>query len=346
MHTFQLSIDPAGLIGEVTKANNVASTVEEVYANLLYVVRPLGDMLVPAGPQVLRVTSPIGVDSASMQVAFQLDTSGTFSSPFLVSSPAVSPGPVSVEWNTPSLADGTLYYWRARSFSSTINNAWVTSSFRTAAALPASPLVRWSESSSGQFLQGTTNRTTVTDSGVMISPQNPSRLYARSLGNRADANRDYYSILQLDNQTIIGFWWVQGSGFLAMRVDPVSRSPVFRAFDVPGLAGQADSMQRFIATTPPGNYVALSVIYDGRTNVTAGLRSSIKSLGATLIDSVQPGDAWSIIAQVGGGSPPLEHWSRDGVTADSLTLQNAYSAGSGTFAGIALPMPQRWQTFR
>jgi len=74
----------------VTKANNVASTVEEVYANLLYVVRPLGDMLVPPGPQQLRVTSPIGVDSATMQVSFQLDTSGTFSSPFLVSSPAVS----------------------------------------------------------------------------------------------------------------------------------------------------------------------------------------------------------------------------------------------------------------
>ena len=346
MHTFQLSIDPAGLIGEVTKANNVASTVEEVYANLLYVVRPLGDMLVPPGPQQLRVTSPIGVDSATMQVSFQLDTSGTFSSPFLVSSPAVSPGPVSVEWSTPSLADGTLYYWRARSFSSTINNAWVTSSFRTAAALPASPLVRWSESSGGQFLQGTTNRTTVTDSGVMISPQNPSRLYARSLGNRADANKDYYSILQLDNQTMFGLWWVQGNGFLAMRVDPVTRSPVFQAFDVPDLAGQADSLQRFITTSPPGNYVALSVIFDGRTNVTAGLKNSIKSLGATLIDSVQPGDAWSIIAQVGGGSPPLEHWSRDGVTADSLTLQNAYSAGSGTFAGMTLPMPQRWQTFR
>ena len=60
-------------------------------------------------------------------------------------------------------------------------------------------------------------------------------------------------------------------------------------------------MQRFISTTPSGNFIALSVIYDGRTNVTAGLRSSIKSLGATLIDSVQPGDAWSIIAQIGGG---------------------------------------------
>jgi len=83
--------------------------------------------------------------------------------------------------------------------------------------------------------------------------------------------------------------------------DQVSR---FQAFDVPDLAGQADSLQRFITTSPPGNYVALSVIFDGRTNVTAGLKNSIKSLGATLIDSVQPGDAWSIIAQVGGGSPP------------------------------------------
>ena len=346
MHTFQMSIDPPGRIAEVTKANNVASAVDYVYANLLYVVRPLGDMLVSPGPELLRVTSPIGVDSATMQVAFQVDTSGTFASPALLSSPAITPGPVSAEWTTPSLSDGTLYFWRARSFSPTGNNAWVTSSFRTGGALPAPPVVRWSETSKGQFLQGIANRTTVTDSGVTISAQNSSRLYARSLGYRADANKDYYSILQLDDQTMFGLWWVQGNGFLAMRVDPLTRSPVFRAFDVPGLAGQADSMQAFINASPPGNFIALSVIYDGRTNVTAGLRSSIKSLGAALIDSVQPGDAWSIIAQVGGGTPPLEHWSRGGVTADSLILQNTYSAGSGTFSGIALPMPQRWHTFR
>jgi hypothetical protein len=346
LHTFQITIDPLGRISEVTRANNSASVVEEVNANLLYVVRPLGDMLVSPGPQLLRVTSPIGVDSATMQIAFQVDTSATFSSPAAVSSPPVSPGPVSAEWTTPPLADATQYFWRARSFTPASSNAWVTSSFRTGSGLPVAPLVRWSESQQGQFLEGITTRAAVTDSGVTISTQSPSHLFARSLGYRADANKDYYSILQVDEQTISGLWWVQGTGFLAMRMDPVLRSPVFKPFDVPGTAGAADSMQRFITAAPPANYIALSVIYDGRTNVTDALRSAIKSLGSTFIDSVQPGDAWSIIAQAGGGSVPLEHWSRNGVTADSLVLQNAYSAGSGTFAGITLPMPQRWQTFR
>jgi hypothetical protein len=346
MHTFQMTLDPAGRIDEVTKANNVASVVEEVYANLLYVVRPLVNMLVAPGPQVLRVTTPIGVDSATMQVAFQMDTSASFSSPALVNPPSVMPGPASAEWTTPPLADGTLYFWRARSFSPSVTNAWVTSSFRTGQSLPPPPLVRWTESASAQFLQGTATRTTVTDSGVTISGLPPTRLFARSLGYRADANRDYYSILQVDQQTIFGLWWVQGTGFLAMSVDPVARTPLFHAFDVPGNAAQADSMQNFINKTPRGNYVALTVIDDGRTNVTAGLRNSIKSLGSTLIDSVQPGDSWSIIALSGGGMSPLEHWSRNGVTADSLLLQNTYSAGSGTFAGDLLPMPQRLQTFR
>ncbi len=346
MHTFQMTLDPAGRIDEVTKANNVASVVEEVYANLLYVVRPLVNMLVAPGPQVLRVTTPIGVDSATMQVAFQIDTSASFSSSALMNSPPIMPGPASAEWTTPPLADGTLYFWRARSFSPSVTNAWVNSSFRTGSSLPPAPLVRWSESSPGQFLQGIATRTTVTDSGVTISGLPPTRLFARSLGYRADANRDYYSILQVDEQTMFGLWWVQGSGFLAMSVDPVARTPLFHAFDVPGNAAEADSMQNFINKIPRGNYVALTVIYDGRTNVTAGLRNSIKSLGSTLIDSVQPGDSWSIIALSGGGMSPLEHWSRNGVTADSLLLQNTYSAGSGTFAGDLLPMPQRLQTFR
>ncbi|HXX63863.1 MAG TPA: C25 family cysteine peptidase, partial [Bacteroidota bacterium] len=94
-HTLVLNVDPLGVIAEVTKANNIVSVQEYVYANLLYVVRPLENMLVPPGPQLLRVTSPIGVDSATMQIAFQLDTSSTFASPFLLSSPAINPGPVS-----------------------------------------------------------------------------------------------------------------------------------------------------------------------------------------------------------------------------------------------------------
>ncbi|HXX62349.1 MAG TPA: interleukin-like EMT inducer domain-containing protein, partial [Bacteroidota bacterium] len=252
----------------------------------------------------------------------------------------------SAEWTTPALADATLYFWRAKSFSSTISNAWVTSSFRTSSTLPSAPLVRWSESSSGQFLEGVTNRTTVTDSGVAISAQLPSHIYARSLGNRADANKDYYSTLQLDDQVMIGLWWIQGNGFLAMRADPVSRIPLFHAFDVPNDVTQSDSMQNFLTGSPAGNFIALSVVFDGRTNVSTGLRNSIKALGSALIDSVQPGDAWAFIAQVGGGSPPLESWSRLGMAADSVALQNAYSAGSGTFTGIQLPMPQRWQTFR
>ncbi|HTR98699.1 MAG TPA: C25 family cysteine peptidase, partial [Bacteroidota bacterium] len=346
LHAFQLTLDPANLISEVTKSNNVAASEATVYANLLYVVRPLPNMLVPAGPQTLRVTSPIGVDSAAMQISFQVDTGAAFASPALLSSPAVSPGPVSAEWTTPPLADGTVYYWRARSSSTGVNNPWVTSTFRTGGGGPALPAVRWSESSPVQFGAGMTAGTAVTDSGVTVAGRAPSRLYVRSLGARADANRDYYSVVKLDDQTMFGLWWEQGTGFLALRFDPVSRAFVFRAFDVPGHAAQADSMQAFLASTPTGNFIGLSVIFDGRTNVTAGLRGALKSLGSVLIDSVQSNDAWSMIAEQGGGVPPLEHWSAGGITADRLVVQNAYSGGTGTFAGELLPMPQRWRTFR
>ena len=344
-HTFQVTVDPAGLLDEVTKTNNTASSDQYVYANLLAIIRPLKDMVVAPGPQLLRVSSPIGVDSASMHVVFELDTVPSFSSPFLMTSGEIMPGPASGEWTTPSLTDGRVYHWRARTVTGSVVGAWVMSSFSTSASLPAAPLVRWRESTASQFGDAELRQASVTDSGVTIGTSNPIRLFVRSVGNRGSMDRDYYSMLQVNQQTMQGLWWVNGSAFMAMRVDAFTGIPGFQAFDVAGQAVQADSLVNFIGATPQGNYIGITVIFDGRTNVSPALRAAVTSLGSTLIDSVQPGDAWSIIARK-GTMTPLEHWSRDGVTADSLQVPNYYSHGSGSVTSAPLPMPQRWDSFR
>jgi hypothetical protein len=349
LHTIQAIIDPFGLIAEVNRTNNTTSKDIYVYANTLSIVRPLRNAVVPPGAQLLRVAGPIGVDSASMSAVFELDTSATFASPALVSSGQTALGPVSAEWTTPSLADERVYFWRARTVSPSVQGAWTMSSFSTSSSAPSLPLVRWQESTTGQFSEDVLDRTSATDSGVTIGTSVPIRLYVRSLGYRADAGRDYYSILQAGAQTMAGLWWVNGSGFMGLKVDAFSGEATFKAFDVPGDPAQADSLANFINTAPVGNYIALTVIFDGRTFVSASLRTAIKSLGSTLIDSVQPGDSWSLIGRKGQSGPgitALEHWSPNGVTEDSLTILNYYSYGSGIFASIPMPMPQRLHIYR
>lgn len=347
-HLFQFSIDPGGLIDEVTKGNNAASVQRYVYANLLSVIRPLPAMVVPPGPVLLRVSGPLGLDSLNMQVAFEFDTTSSFSSPFRKSA-MVAPGPVSAEWTTPPLAAGPTYWWRGRTQTGSVDGAWTTSLFSVSSDAPALPLVRWQEETPAQFLRGTFRQTAATDSGVTLAVNAPITLYARSLGYRADANHDYYSILRSNEQSISGYWWVHGNGFLGMRVNDFTGTVDFQSFDIPGQAVQAESLAQFIQVTPAGNYLGLSVIFDGFTNVTPALRAAIKSLGSTLIDSVKPGDAWSILARkpgIGGLAPPAENWSSTGITAESLQVANYYGVGSGSITSSSLPIPQRWGTFR
>jgi hypothetical protein len=347
-HQFQAVIDPGGLIDEVTKANNTASLQQYVYANLISVVRPLPSTVVPPGPVLLRVSGPLGLDSLNMQVRFELDTTSSFSSPGLTYA-EVAPGPVSAEWTTPPLAVGPVYWWRARTQTGSVVGAWTTSLFSVSADVPALPFVRWQEGGAVQFLRGRFNQTAVTDSGVTIAADVPITLYARSLGYRADANRDYYSLLQSNSQSMSGYWWVNGTGFMGMRVNEFTGQVDFQGFNTPSQAVQADSLTQFIAVTPPGNYIALSVIFDGYSNVTPALRAAIKGLGSALIDTVRPGDAWSMIARKPGNGIPLtvrEDWSRPGTTAESLQVANYYRAGSGTLTSSPLPVPQRWGPFR
>jgi hypothetical protein len=347
-HSLTMSLDPGNAISEVSKLNNIATTDIYVYANTPLVVRPLNDMVVAPGAQTLVVCPPPGGDSTTIQYAFQLDTEDTFDSPFLIAPGLLSPGPVSAEWTTPSLPDGKVYFWRARTVNAGILGNWVTSSFSTSQDVPPLPAARWRQYSKKQFAGGTLRQTMAADSGVTIAKNVPVYLYARSLGYRANSEKDYYSILKINEQTIFGLWWVDGNSFMVARVNEFSGSYEFRAFDVAGQASQADSMAAFINTTQPGNYVAISVILDGQTNVNQGLRLAIKSLGSMLIDSLQPGHSWAFIGRKGMSGPgmtPLEQWSPDGIAADSLLIPNYYSSGSGTITASGIPVALSWDSF-
>ena len=345
-HTLRAVLDPSGKIPEVSKANNSASIDQYVYGNLLYQIRPLENMVVAPGPQVLRVTNPIGVDSVLLQVIFEIDTVASFSSPFLTGSGPLITGPVSAEWTTPSLPDGRTCYWRVRTFNAGVTGPWEVFTFSTSGTAPALPLVRWRENSRGLFGSGTPVQTAITDTGVIIGKLTPLDLYVRSVGARGNQATNFFSVVRADGESTIGYPWLEGNGFICAVVNDVTGIPQIRSFDTPSSPAQADSMQKFISSAAAGNFVCVSVIYDGYTNVGTALKTALKGLGSTLIDSVRPGHAWSLIARTGGGSLPLEHWSSSGTTADSIRLTNYFPYRSGTFAGPLLPMPQRLGVFR
>jgi hypothetical protein len=351
MHTLVANVDPANSIGEVNELNNIASKDQYTYTNNIYAVRPLNNMVVPPGVQRLVVTSPIGYDSSGFTYTFELDTVDTFDSPARISSGPISPDNAKGEWLTPALPAEKLYFWRARTMHGSLAGNWLTSAFTTSSDLPLSPdanapLVRIRERTRKQFGRDAVFSATATDSGVIIAPQQPLTIFARSLGSRLDVYREYYSIVQVNDQRIVGVTFDVGNSFLVARVNDFTGDRVFRFFDVRASVALADSMKNFINTTPVGNYLAISVITNGQSNVTEGLKQAMDSLGATLFRSILVNQSYAFIGRKGNGAPgmtPLEQLTNDSAVV-SLTVPNFYSAGSGSVLSSLSAVPQSWDS--
>ncbi|MFN0158759.1 MAG: C25 family cysteine peptidase [Bacteroidota bacterium] len=342
-HVLTASLDPANALSEVNELNNVASVDKYIYANLLSVVKPLNYQVVTPGVQTFVVTSPVGRDSTGFQYFFELDTVDTFDSPFNISSGPIAPGVVSGEWTTSVVLNNQLYFWRSRTQEDTLFGNWIVSSFSTSSTAPALPKVRLKESAPKSFSRDELQQAMPTDSGVTIAPRQPINLYSRSLGYRANLNIDYYSIVKLNELTITGHWWTLGNSFMVLRVNDFTGAYEFRAFNVAVQAAQRDSMKAFISSTPAGNYLAMSVIFDGKTNVNESLYVAIESLGATLIRSVVPGNSWAFIGRKGYPATAVESRTNDSAIV-SLQVPNYYSFGQGSVTSSPISIPLGWDS--
>ena len=341
LHTLTASLDPLMRIDEVTRSNNLASADKYVYANTLAIVKPLESMVLQPGVQTLVVTSPLGLDSLGFQYFFEIDTVDTFNSPLLIQSAGIAPDQVSGTWTTPNLPVGKLYFWRVRTFDGTIFGNWVHSNFSTSVTAPDLPTALWRQFDQRQFANASSFQTQATDSGITIASTPPVNLYVRSVGYRGSTSQDYYSMIILNALEFFGHWWTQGNSFMGLRLDAFTGDYVYKAFNVQVQTAQSDSMKKFINTTPVGDYIALTVIQDGFTNVTESLYVAIESLGSTMIRTVQPGQSWALVARKGSPSETFEQLTNDSAVV-SIVVPNYYRSGEGGVAAKGLTIPGTW----
>jgi hypothetical protein len=343
-HTIVVSLDPDASVDEVTKFNNVASIDDYIYARTLAAIKPVDNAVVNLGAQALTVGLPGKGGIPGLQVVFEIDTVASFSSPFKIQSGVIVPGPVSAVWKTPSLTQERTYFWRARTVNGGTLGDWVVSALTTTARPAALPVVRRREASADQFNRDVLAQAAATDSGVTIAPNAPLQLWSRSYGDRGGITHHLYSRIGINNQVIWGYEWEVGQSFMGIRVNEYDGSYVFRTFDVKNSPPRADSLKDFINTTPVGNYIVLSVIFDGHTNVSDSLMSAIESLGSTGIRSLLPGQSWAFIGRKGYPASALEQLTNDSAVV-SLHVPNYYSLGWGTVSTPYLSTPASWSAF-
>jgi hypothetical protein len=347
-HQLRVALDPAGVIPELSKANNTAEIPAYVYAHAIRIVRPMVHEVMPPGPVTLVVSAPVGGDTSISEYRFDLDTSSAFASPLLVSSGAVAPGAVGARWVTPSLTGPRTWFWRARSVRYGVLGRPETGSFSVENTATGALPVLLREDARPLFATGTFRGTAPTDSGITLAASPPLFVAARSLGYRANSDKDYYSNIRIANQSITGLWWEHGNSFMTVRLNAFTGNFDFKPFNVSGNAALGDSMAAFLNATPAGDYIIVTVIYDGYSNVGAGLRACLKSFGSALIDSLRPGHSWMLIARKVAAPPysALEQWSKTGVAEDSMVVPNNYAVGSGFVTSVKNPFPASFGALR
>jgi hypothetical protein len=227
------------------------------------------------------------------------------------------------------------------------------SSFSTSTDLPATPKVRWKQSTKKQFARNRSFQTATTDSGVTVAPSIPLELYVRSVGYHYNQFTEYYSTIRVNEQRLTGYWWETGSSFVAVRINDFSGEAEYRFFPLFQQPGQPnavhpDTMVEFIRRTPVGNYLGFAVVFDGRTNVSESLYVAIESLGSLHIRQLQPGHTWAFIGRKGQNGPgmiPLEAWSTTDTSVVSFQILNIYRLATGSISSREISVPASWDTF-
>lgn len=340
-HTLSVAVDPADDVHEANEGNNNASLEVIVSTARLAAIVPLSAQVVSPGPTRLLCTRPALGPGGALSCRFEVDTSVTFTSPVMFSSGAVPFGSASAEWLTPPLADGRIWFWRVRAEEE--GSPWILSSFSTSTGLPPPPSVRLRQHAPALFAMNTLEGVVVADSGVVLVPRPAIPLTVRSLGSRADPATGHLGFIRAGEVSMQGRWWEIGGGFMVLRVDDHTGGAEFRAFDVPGLASEADSMAAFVEGTPDGNYLALALILDGRTNVTPALTAAITALGSTRFASLSSGASWAFLCRKGFAAPVLEGEAMDSVV---LSFDVPIPPPPGVLVGAALAAAVRWDSLR
>ncbi|HLX11423.1 MAG TPA: C25 family cysteine peptidase, partial [Bacteroidota bacterium] len=341
-HTLTVRIDPLDSIPEAQKTNNTAASTFYIYRNSIAVIKPVSNSLVLSQTPSLVVTTPATSDTTSLTYTFQIDTVSTFSSPALVTSPAIIPSGVSASWQPPALLGAQTYYWRAQTSDGQRQGAWTNSSFRVSASAPHTIDTTSWQLAGRQLGVDNVSMGTLSDSGISMLKTDSTTIYVRSLGLLENPDKDYYSLITVGNVTASGLWWQDPYSYLAGWFNPVNGTYQLNGYNLLNI-GEVDSMTAFLAAIPNGYYVMISAVIDPIDGATDALYQQIQLLGSTQIRLVQYGQSWMLISQKGVRLPIMETYQPNAVADGTVIVGNVYHSGATQIVSPVIGPATQWQ---
>ncbi len=295
-HRIAVQLNPDVHLGELQSDDNSATYSSVVLSTSVRPVRPLPDFESPAAAFVML--NPVAkITALQPSILFELDTTEAFSMPASTTQPL---GTVVTSIPLPSLVPHKPYYWRAGIVNATTPKS--TGSF----AVSADSLTRWHPIDStawklfsygaAKYFGGT---------GVAITDRITDVRVTSAGGNDGS-----YGAVELNNVNVLPNTFARGHTVVLLDTTNLSVKDI-HSYDTYGFPSQADSLAAYLTALPAGSLVVDLIIDEGSYNLSTAVRTAIKSIGSTLIDSVAFRDSWAIVGRKGAapGTVP-EQWKR------------------------------------
>ncbi|MBV6512507.1 MAG: hypothetical protein FMNOHCHN_02014 [Ignavibacteriaceae bacterium] len=117
-----------------------------------------------------------------------------------------------------------------------------------------------------------------------------------------------------------------GLGMGCVVIDSATLEVEFaKTFDYGYVAAQADSLAKLIEDLGNGKYVALCVIFNGRTNLSTRLRTAIKTLGAARIDGLNARYPYILFGKKGAAPGTVPEFMENDLYTDFLRFDTLFT---------------------
>ncbi len=326
-HILRFIIDPEDQIDEIDEENNSNNSQLYVYSSKVTISKPFGFQVVSPKQLTLQVNNPDAAlsDEALRFYQFEVDTSCSFNSPLLISSPRISQGKLVTRWQTPELANATTYFWHCRTIEGLEFGDWITASFLTRSD---SVQYIWRQHSR-QFAYNDFKNIQISSHSARLQ----QRYFYFELLSAGYADGNFARIL-VNSQPVIQ----PARGHNLATISPTTGQVLFvRTYDTLASQDEANAMADYISDLEPGTYVLISIMDEGTYSMTEQAYQALESIGSKQCRSVSYRDSWAIIGIKGApiGSVPEKHVpTTQGIAVVQDTLTNYYPHGTVTSTPI------------
>jgi hypothetical protein len=281
-----VNLDPSNRIAEFDESNNRQTNRVTVLTSDLQLVSPPQNAMMPLAGIELKVQAPQQQFNEDDRYIFEIDTTRSFSSSLLRTSPPIRTHPLLIRWTPDNLLARQRYYWRVHRDGDESEPFPFTATFLTT----ADETFGWAQDSDADH-KNTYENTEWREGGFALSPQSIPLVIQSSRNDQGG-----YALIEVNKR--LAMTTARGHNVVVLD-QHTGEIKVSGSFDTYGDANAPKELAALIQSVKKGDYVLSAISEEGGINLTDEVYAAYESIGSALCRQIQFRSAWAILGRKG-----------------------------------------------